>query len=85
MVKAGVRYGAELRKRAAAVNQQRTARYPCPTCGKKSVKRKGNSLWECRSCGSEFAGGTYSLTTAVGETARRSLEGAKTTAKKGES
>ncbi len=77
MVKAGVRYGAELRKRARDVDRQRSARYPCPTCGKDSVKRKGNSLWECRSCGSRFAGGAYSLTTATGDTARRSLEGAR--------
>lgn len=82
MVKAGVRYGAELRKRAAAVDAQRTARYPCPTCGKTSVKRRGNSLWECRSCGSRFAGGAYSLTTATGEAARRSLESVRGGARK---
>jgi len=81
MVKAGVRYGAELRKRAAAVDAQRSARYPCPTCGKKSVKRKGNSLWECRSCGSRYAGGAYSLTTATGDAARRSIEGSKSARK----
>jgi len=77
MVKQGVRYGAELRKRAAEITKQKGARYPCPVCGKKSVKRRGNSLWQCRSCGSRFAGGAYTLTTASGNAARRSLEGAR--------
>ena len=74
MAKAAVRYGAELRKRAAAVNKSRTSRYACPRCGKKSVKRRGNSLWECRSCGAKFAGGAYSLSTAVGDTIKRTVD-----------
>lgn len=75
MVKFGVRGGAELRKRVAAIKKQKTSRYPCPRCGKKAVKRSGNSLWACNSCGAQIAGGAYSLTTAIGETARRLAEG----------
>lgn len=77
MVKPKVRYGAELRKRAEAVDKQRTARYICPKCGKRSVRRRGHSLWECRSCGARFAGGAYSLTTAIGESGMRLIADAK--------
>ncbi|MDE1798017.1 MAG: 50S ribosomal protein L37ae [Candidatus Micrarchaeota archaeon] len=68
-----VRYGAELRKRAAAVNTARSSAYPCPKCGKERVKRTSNSVWECRACGAEFAGGTYALSTPAGEVANRML------------
>ncbi|MCX6776608.1 MAG: 50S ribosomal protein L37ae [Candidatus Micrarchaeota archaeon] len=77
MAKAKVRYGAEMRKRADSVDRQRVAKYACPTCGKIKVKRAGHSLWKCRSCGSTFAGGAYSLTTAVGETGRRIIADVK--------
>ena len=40
--------------------------FVCNACGKKKVKRQGNSLWECKSCGAVFAGGTYSLSTPSG-------------------
>jgi len=74
MVQFSVRGGAALRKRTAAVAKQKSSRYACPRCGKKSVKRVANSLWRCRSCGAEYAGGAYSLSTAVGEAARRLME-----------
>jgi len=77
MVKRGVRCGAELRKRTAAISKQKTARYSCPKCGKKSVRREGNAMWKCRSCGAEFAGGAYSPSTAVGESAKRLMENIK--------
>lgn len=77
MTKAKVRYGAEMRKRADAVDRQRVAKYICPACGKRRVKRVGHSLWKCRSCESTFAGGAYSLTTAVGETGRRIIADVK--------
>ena len=71
MSKRNVRSGAELRKRADKVDRLRVSSFACPTCGKKKVKRKGNSLWECKSCGGVFAGGTYSLSTPSGEAAAR--------------
>jgi large subunit ribosomal protein L37Ae len=74
MVKSGVRGGAELRKRAAAAKKLKTSRYECPKCGKSAVKRMGNSHWGCRSCGAEFAGGAYSLSTPVGQAAKRAME-----------
>ena len=69
-----VRSGAELRKRADKVDRLRQSLFTCPTCGKKKVKRQGNSRWECKSCGSVIAGGTYSLSTPAGEVAARVIE-----------
>jgi large subunit ribosomal protein L37Ae len=69
-----VRFGAELRKRASKVDALRASLFACAACGKRKVKRKGNSLWECKSCGAVFAGGTYSLTTPPGEVAARLIE-----------
>ena len=69
-----VRYGAELRKRAQKVDTLRSSLFACPKCGKKKVKRQGNSRWECKSCGAIFAGGTYSLSTPAGEVAARMVE-----------
>jgi large subunit ribosomal protein L37Ae len=77
VAKAQVRYGGEMRKRADAVDRQRVAKYVCPKCGKKNVKREGHAVWKCRSCGATFAGGAYSLTTAVGETGRRIIADVK--------
>ncbi len=74
MSKRNVRYGAELRKRADKVDTLRQSLFPCPACGKKKVKRTGNSLWSCKSCGGVFAGGTYSLSTPSGEVAARLVE-----------
>jgi large subunit ribosomal protein L37Ae len=77
MTKAQVRYGAEMRKRADTVDRQRIAKYACPKCGKRKVKRQGHAVWKCKSCGATFAGGAYSLTTAVGETGRRIIADVK--------
>lgn len=69
-----VRYGVKIRaKRNAAVEQQR-AKYECPRCGKRKVKRLGYARWQCHACKLVFAGGAYTPTTAVGEAARKALE-----------
>ncbi|MCX6770101.1 MAG: 50S ribosomal protein L37ae [Candidatus Micrarchaeota archaeon] len=69
-----VRSGAELRKRADKVDRVRQSLFTCAKCGKKKIKRQGNSLWVCKSCGAAFAGGTYSLSTPPGEVAARLIE-----------
>ena len=74
MSKRNVRYGAEIRKRAEKVHAAKVSLFACPRCGKKKVKRTGNSLWRCKSCGASFAGGTYSLSTPSGEVALRLIE-----------
>lgn len=57
MVDLGVRGGAELRKMVKAAKDAKRARYQCPVCGKKKVKREGFARWGCRACGTVFAGG----------------------------
>ena len=71
MADKNVRYGAELRKRADKVDKLRQSLFTCSKCGKKKVKRQGNTIWVCKSCGATFAGGTYSLSTPAGEVATR--------------
>lgn len=71
----GSRYGRTIRKREEKVLAMQRDTYACPACGKKSVKRISNALWKCKSCGAEFAGGAYSPQTAVGETARKFIDG----------
>ncbi|MBI4406552.1 50S ribosomal protein L37ae [Candidatus Micrarchaeota archaeon] len=72
----GSRYGRTIRKKESEVLALQRAKHVCPVCGKKNVKRVSNALWKCRSCNSEFAGGAYTPETAVGQTARKFLEGA---------
>ena len=74
MSKRDVRSGAELRKRADSMDTLRRTLFVCSACGKKKVKRQGNSLWECKSCGAVFAGGTYSLSTPSGDVATRLIK-----------
>ena len=74
MSKQGVRYGAELRKRAEKVQKSASQLFACPRCGKKKVKRSGNSVWICKSCNAKFAGGTYAFSTPSGEVAARLIE-----------
>jgi len=69
----GVRYGAEIRKRADSVYRSKTSKYACPKCGKAKVGRISNSQWECKSCGAVLAGGAFSLTTPTGEVCMRMI------------
>lgn len=68
------RYGSKIRKLYDAAKKQKTAKYICPKCGKKNVKRVGNALWLCKSCGAKIAGGAYTLSTGVGEIANRVIK-----------
>ncbi len=68
------RYGARIRKLYDAAGKAKKSRYACPKCGKESVKRVSNALWQCRSCGAKIAGGAYTLTTGVGEVANRIIK-----------
>jgi len=73
----GSHYGVRTRKQESAVLSMKNARYPCPKCGKKSLKRKGYALWICSSCDNQFAGGAYSPETEVGFTARQTITSLK--------
>jgi large subunit ribosomal protein L37Ae len=55
----GARYGVRVRKNVVKIETEQRKKYVCKKCGKKNVKRAGTGIWECRSCGHKFAGGTY--------------------------
>ena len=65
------KFGASNRKLVDKATEAKRAKYECPTCRKKMVERKGNSVWKCKSCGSEYAGASYTLTSEAGEIAKR--------------
>jgi large subunit ribosomal protein L37Ae len=74
MANASIRYGASIRKRYNKIRAEKRSRYLCDVCGKDAVKRKGSSIWECRHCGTIYAGGAYSMKTAAGSVAKRLVE-----------
>ncbi len=67
------KFGASIRKQYDGAERAKREKYACPKCGKKRVKRLGNALWKCKSCGAKIAGGAYALTTGVGEVANRMI------------
>lgn len=67
----GVRYGTPLKQRVAKIEETQKTRQICPQCGRKSLKRKGYSIWVCRKCETKMAGGAYEPQTAVGKLVER--------------
>lgn len=74
MANASIRYGASIRKRYLKIRAEKRSRYLCDVCGKDAVRRRGTSIWECRHCGTIYAGGAYSIKTAAGSVAKRLIE-----------
>ena len=74
MANASIRYGARIRKRIKAVKHDKQSKYKCELCGKIAVKRISTSIWRCRHCNATYAGGAYTFTTPIGETAKRLIE-----------
>lgn len=69
----GPRYGLRVRRTLIKIEELQRRKYVCERCGKKAVKRVGTGIWECRSCGYKFAGGTYIPVTS----ATKIMEGIK--------
>ncbi len=65
------KFGASNRKLVDKATRSKKSRYECPTCRKKMLSRKSNSIWNCKSCKSEFAGAAYTFTSEAGDIARR--------------
>lgn len=65
------KFGASIRKLVDKAIDSKKASYECPKCNKLKVKRKGNAIWRCKSCGAEFAGGAYNMRTEAGEISMR--------------
>ncbi len=69
------RYGVKSRTRIRNVELQQHAKHVCPSCGHKKVKRTDTGIWQCRKCGTKFAGGAYIPVTEVGEHVKKILKG----------
>ena len=67
----GARYSSPLKKKVKEIERIQKNKQVCPQCGRKSLKRKGYSLWTCTKCDTQVAGGAYKPQTASGEEARR--------------
>ncbi len=67
----GARYGTKVRDSYRDVMKKQKAKYVCPKCGKKKVRRVSYAIWECSSCGYKFAGGAYTPWTNLGKVAMR--------------
>lgn len=55
----GVRYGRKLRKRVNEIESKQKGRNKCPFCNKLGVQRLAKGIYQCRKCGSKFAGKAY--------------------------
>ncbi len=75
MARYGPRYGYRIKKRAGEIEKVQRAKHECPKCGRKSMKRKSNGVWECTKCGAVMAGGAYSPHTGVWRTITSILGG----------
>ena len=58
--KYGSRYGLRTRKQLNKIEKSSRAKYVCPNCLKRTLKRTASGIWECRKCGFKMAGGAYS-------------------------
>ncbi len=70
----GVRYGRNIRKRVADIEEKMHQNHRCVQCGFPSVRRIGTGIWKCTKCGYTFAGGTYLPDTSIGKTVARSVK-----------
>jgi len=69
------RYGLSIRKRIKNIEEVERAYHVCPSCGHKKVKRISTAIWQCRKCGTKFAGGAYVPRTNMGRIVDRVLKG----------
>ncbi|MFC2142998.1 hypothetical protein ACFLQN_01220 [Candidatus Aenigmatarchaeota archaeon] len=54
-----VGYGKKVREKVRKVEITKKRKYKCPTCSRRTIKRKSMGVWECRKCKAKFASGSY--------------------------
>ena len=74
MAKFSVRYGTRIRKRYFEIKKRKQSRYKCENCGKIAVRRISTGIWKCRHCSNIYAGAAYSLSTDIGERAKKLIQ-----------
>ncbi len=55
----GPRYGKRLKGLISEVEKVQKSRHVCPKCKMKYVVRVGPGIWQCKKCGTKFAGAAY--------------------------
>ena len=70
----GARYGRTVRKRRAEIEVNLRKKYYCQKCGAKAIKRVSVGVWRCSKCELIISGGAYTLSTKIGDEAKRSVE-----------
>ena len=55
----GARYGKKVRQLVSEIEKVQKRRHICPKCQMPYVKRIAAGIWECKKCGTKFAGGAY--------------------------
>lgn len=55
----GSRYGGRIRLKVAEIEKKQKARYECPACKKKKLKRLAKGIWQCQKCNYKLAGRAY--------------------------
>ncbi len=69
------RYGVRARSRVRNIEQQQKIYHTCPKCGQQKVKRASTGIWNCKKCGTSFAGGAYIPRTAQGQDVEKTIRG----------
>jgi large subunit ribosomal protein L37Ae len=65
------RGGASLRKARAEVEKQAKAKYECPQCLHKTLRKLSVGIWQCTKCGYTFAGGAWIPATKIGSSIKK--------------
>lgn len=69
------RYGVRARTRVRNVEILQKAKHICPSCGHQKVKRVSTGIWQCKKCGTKFAGGAYLPQTETGQNVKKMFKG----------
>ena len=67
----GARYSTPLKQVVRDIEKKQKTAQVCPQCGRKSLKRKSYSVWQCSKCGTKLADGAYVPQTDVGKIVER--------------
>ena len=55
----GARYGKKIRDKLILIARKEHARYVCPKCSRRAVKKVSAGIWQCEKCGAKFASAAY--------------------------
>ena len=55
----GARYGKRIREEFTAAEKKSKAKYQCPACSRKAIRREAAGVWACSHCDKKFASTAY--------------------------